>query len=83
MTDPRTLFLDAFAACPLVAVLRGLTPGESEAVMYNGWVRPEFHAELIRHKVRHAAILNELVQTNAPDVAVSPKPRPALRAHTN
>ena len=32
MTDPRTLFLDAFAACPLVAVLRGLTPGESEAV---------------------------------------------------
>jgi hypothetical protein len=60
-----------------------IEPGESEAVMYNGWVRPEFHAELIRHKVRHAAILNELVQTNAPDVAVSPKPRPALRAHTN
>ncbi|PZU07977.1 2-dehydro-3-deoxy-6-phosphogalactonate aldolase [Sphingomonas sp.] len=32
MTDPKTLFLDAFAACPLVAVLRGLTPAESEDV---------------------------------------------------
>ncbi|WP_422746273.1 hypothetical protein ACN27E_01520 [Mycobacterium sp. WMMD1722] len=50
-------------------------PGESEAVMYNGWVRPEFHEELIRHKVRHAAILNELARTSAPDVVVSPRPR--------
>jgi 2-dehydro-3-deoxyphosphogalactonate aldolase len=32
MTDPRTAFFDAFAACPLVAVLRGLTPAECEAV---------------------------------------------------
>ena len=54
-----------------------IEPGESEAVMYNGWVRPEFHEELIRHKVRHAAILNELVRTSAPDVAVSPRPRAA------
>ncbi|MEU0497845.1 hypothetical protein [Mycobacterium sp. NPDC006124] len=57
-----------------------IEPGESEAVMYNGWVRPEFHAELVRHKVRHAAILNELVQTSAPDVVVSPSPRAAARA---
>jgi hypothetical protein len=58
-------------------------PGESEAVMYNGWVRPEFHEELIRHKVRHAAILNELAATSAPDVAVSPRPRTAAAALTH
>ncbi|BBY84982.1 hypothetical protein [Mycolicibacterium tokaiense] len=60
-----------------------IEPGESEAVMYNGWVRPEFHEELIRHKVRHAAILNELVATSTPDVAVSPRPRLAATALTN
>lgn len=58
-------------------------PGESEAVMYNGWVRPEFHEELIRHKVRHAAILNELAAKSAPDVAVSPRPRAAAPALAN
>lgn len=58
-------------------------PGESEAVMYNGWVRPEFHEELIRHKVRHAAILNELAAKSAPEVAVSPRPRTAATALTN
>jgi hypothetical protein len=58
-------------------------PGESEAVMYNGWVRPEFHEELIRHKVRHAAILNELALSSAPDVLVSPRPRAAAHALTN
>lgn len=60
-----------------------IEPGESEAVMYNGWVRPEFHEELIRHKVRHAAILNELVANSTPDVAVSPRPRLAATALTN
>jgi hypothetical protein len=60
-----------------------IEPGESEAVMYNGWVRPEFHEELIRHKVRHAAILNELVTTSTPGVAVSPRPRLAAAALTN
>ena len=60
-----------------------IEPGESEAVMYNGWVRPEFHEELIRHKVRHAAILNELVQTNAPDVTASPAPHTVAHALTN
>lgn len=29
MTDPATRFAEAFAACPLVAVLRGLTPDEA------------------------------------------------------
>lgn len=60
-----------------------IEPGESEAVMYNGWVRPEFHEELIRHKVRHAAILNELVATSTPGVAVSPRSRLAAAALTN
>lgn len=59
-----------------------IEPGESEAVMYNGWVRPEFHADLVRHKVRHGAILNELVRSSAPDVAVSPRPRAATPALT-
>jgi hypothetical protein len=49
-------------------------PGESEGVMYNSWAEPEFHEKLIRHKVRHCAILNELVQVNDPDIGVSPRP---------
>jgi len=32
MTDPAARFADAFAACPLVAVLRGVTPGEAGEV---------------------------------------------------
>lgn len=60
-----------------------IEPGESEAVMYNGWVRPEFHEELIRHKVRHAAILNELARSSSPDVVVSPRPRAASPALAN
>ena len=49
-------------------------PGESEGVMYNGWVEPGFHDNLVRHKVRHCAILNELVTAHDPGVAVSPAP---------
>jgi 2-dehydro-3-deoxyphosphogalactonate aldolase len=32
MTDPAARFAHAFAACPLVAVLRGLTPAEAPAI---------------------------------------------------
>jgi len=32
MTDPTARFAAAFAACPLVAILRGLTPAEAEGV---------------------------------------------------
>ena len=32
MTDPAVRFAEAFAACPLVAILRGLTPAEAEGV---------------------------------------------------
>jgi hypothetical protein len=49
-----------------------IEPGESEAVMYNGWIEPEYHERLVRHKVRHAAIINELVASTAPGVTVSP-----------
>jgi hypothetical protein len=51
-----------------------IEPGESEGVMYNSWIDPEFHQQLVRHKVRHAAILNELVAKTNPEVTVSPRP---------
>lgn len=51
-----------------------IEPGESEAVMYNGWIEPEYHERLVRHKVRHAAIINELVASTTPDITVSPQP---------
>lgn len=49
-----------------------IEPGASEDVMYNGYIDPEFHVSLIKHKVRHAAILNELAATIDADVKVSP-----------
>jgi len=49
-------------------------PGESEAVMYNPWIDEKYHEDLIRHKVRHAAILNELAGVTNGDVSASPKP---------
>jgi len=51
-----------------------IEPGDSEGVMYNSWIEPGFHQELVRHKVRHAAILTELVATTNPEVTVSPRP---------
>jgi hypothetical protein len=52
-------------------------PGESEAVMYNPWIDAEYHERLVRHKVRHSAILNELVAQTSPDVTASPRPTDA------
>ena len=52
-----------------------IEPGESEGVMYNSWVEPEFHQKLVRHKVRHAAIINELVSTRDADIRVSTRER--------
>lgn len=57
-------------------------PGESEGVMYNGWIEPGFHDGLVRHKVRHCAILNELAAAHSPDVTVSPAPVLGPRALT-
>jgi len=51
-----------------------IEPGESEAVMYNPWIEEKYHQQLIRHKVRHAAILNELAAVTSGDVLASPKP---------
>lgn len=59
-----------------------IEPGESEGVMYNSWIEPEFHDKLVRHKVRHAAILNELVATSTPGIAVSPAPHSTANALT-
>lgn len=53
-----------------------IEPGDSEAVMYNAWIDEKYHQDLIRHKVRHAAILNELASVTSGDV--SPSPRPVL-----
>jgi hypothetical protein len=51
-----------------------IEPGESEAVMYNPWIDEKYHEDLIRHKVRHAVILNELAGVTNGDVSASPKP---------
>jgi hypothetical protein len=57
-------------------------PGESEGVMYNSWVDPEFHIGLVRHKVRHCAILNELVATHGAGISVSPALSARLQVST-
>lgn len=57
-----------------------IEPGESEGVMYNSWIEQEFHEKLVRHKVRHAAILNELAATSAPHITVSPAPHAGATA---
>lgn len=49
-------------------------PGESEGVMYNPWIEEDFHEKLVRHKVRHSAILNELAALTSGDVLASPAP---------
>ncbi|MCP9952674.1 U32 family peptidase [Actinomadura madurae] len=55
-----------------------IEPGESESVMYNGYTDPAYHEMLIRHKVRHAAILTELSETVDPTVLASPAPQAAM-----
>jgi hypothetical protein len=42
--------------------------------MYNPWIDEKYHQDLIRHKVRHAAILNELAAVTNGEVSASPKP---------
>jgi hypothetical protein len=51
-----------------------MEPGESEAVMYNAWIDEDYHDKLIRHKVRHAAILSELATLTNGEIVVSPRP---------
>lgn len=57
-----------------------IEPGESEGIMYNGWIEPEYHERLVRHKVRHAQILLELAAQTDADVRPSPRRGAALDA---
>jgi hypothetical protein len=54
-----------------------IEPGESEGMMYNSWVEPEYHEKLVRHKVRHCEILLELVERTTDGVDPSPRPLPS------
>ncbi|MBV9607265.1 MAG: hypothetical protein JO027_19270 [Solirubrobacterales bacterium] len=56
-----------------------IEPGNSESDMYTAWADPDFHARLVRHKVRHASILLELGAQTSPHIRPSsrPSPRPA------
>ncbi len=48
-----------------------IEPGPSEAALYKPWVTPEFQAFWVREKVKHAAIVNELVQRVNPEIKAS------------
>jgi 2-dehydro-3-deoxyphosphogalactonate aldolase len=55
MTSARSRLTSALAACPLVAILRGLRPGEVSQVHGAGGrlvVAPNFHPEVVREAVR-------------------------------
>jgi hypothetical protein len=45
-----------------------IEPGLSEAGLYKPWVAPDFHSFWCREKVKHAAIINELVQRVNPAI---------------
>jgi len=47
-------------------------PGESEGALYKPWVSEEFHARLVREKVKQAEIMMELVAKVSPSVRPSP-----------
>lgn len=49
-----------------------IEPGESETALYSGWTDPAVHGVQVREKVRHAAILNELVTRESETVRPSP-----------
>jgi len=48
-----------------------IEPGPSEAALYKPWVTPEFQSFWVREKVKHAAIVNELVLRQSPEIKVS------------
>lgn len=47
-------------------------PGTSEGDIYKPWVTEEFHANLVREKVKLAQIVMELMTRHAPDLKTSP-----------
>jgi hypothetical protein len=48
-------------------------PGTSEGDIYKPWVTEEFHANLIREKVKIASIVMEIMEKHAPDMKMSQK----------
>jgi hypothetical protein len=50
-----------------------IEPGTSEGDIYKPWVTEEFHANLIREKVKMAAVIQEIMARHAPDLKTSPK----------
>ena len=46
-------------------------PGTSEGDIYKPWVTEDFHRNLIREKVKLAAIVSEIMQRHAPEIKVS------------
>ncbi|MEE4240631.1 MAG: hypothetical protein V2I36_04150 [Desulfopila sp.] len=50
-----------------------IEPGTSEADIYKPWVTEEFHANLIREKVKMASVIQEIMARHAPELKTSPK----------
>lgn len=50
-----------------------IEPGTSEGDIYKPWVTEEFHANLIREKVKVASVIQEIMARHAPDLKTSPK----------
>ncbi|MCF8063306.1 MAG: hypothetical protein K9M82_12365 [Deltaproteobacteria bacterium] len=48
-------------------------PGTSEGDIYKPWITEDFHAGLIRQKVKLAGIVMEIMQRHAPELKTSPK----------
>lgn len=48
-------------------------PGTSEGDIYKPWVTEDWHQNLIRQKVKLAAIVTELMERHAPELKTSPK----------
>jgi len=48
-------------------------PGTSEGDIYKPWISEDFHRNLIREKVKIAAIVMEIMQKHAPDLKISEK----------
>lgn len=48
-------------------------PGTSEGDIYKPWVTEEFHANLIREKVKIAKIVTEIMEQHAPGLELSPQ----------
>lgn len=48
-------------------------PGTSESDIYKPWITEDFHANLIREKVKIAQIVQEIVDRHAPELKSSPQ----------